>query len=192
MPHSPGSRFPNEIIVLLIGFIIDQETLSAISLVSRLFHRLAFPLAHHTVCFERATRVEDFISIVLSEKEEAPLRISQALRCLVFHNELNCVEELEQLDENLVEQFRAIIPKLSGLEHLTWNVSDYPKDPTLFTDFQHWCPSLRSIEMYAYHSGRGRQGELFVVISACAYYWIGLIQKTNMIKRLTVWTLGVG
>jgi hypothetical protein len=174
MAHSSVPRFPNEILVLLVAFTNDQETLSAISLVSRLFHRLAFPLAHHTVCFQRASRVEEFVEIVLSEREEAPLRISQTLRRLVFHNELNCVEET--LYKILVDQFRAIIPKLSGLEHLTWNVSDYPEEPTLFTDFQHWCPNLRSIEMYAYYSGPD-QGELLRAISTCAYYQTGFFKR---------------
>jgi hypothetical protein len=149
MPHPlPTSLLPNEILALFISSS-DPDTLSAISLVCRLFYRLAFPLVHHTISFKQTVQVKQFIQIIKEEDEHAPLRISQALRCLKFCNELNGsgLRSVEPIDEYLLIQFKAIIPKLVELERLVWGVTHHRGSSSLFVAFQRWCPRLRSLEM---------------------------------------------
>jgi hypothetical protein len=150
MPQPPPiSRLPEEILRLFISSS-GPDTLSAISLVCRVFYRLAFPLVHHTVSFKRTVRIKQFIRIVKCEGESTPLRISQALRCLNFCRELNGsgYRSVQQIDEDLIIEFKSIIPKLVDLERLSWAVTyGYNGGVTLFVDFQRWCPRLRSLDM---------------------------------------------
>jgi hypothetical protein len=139
----PLSLLPGEILALFISSSAPV-TLSAISLVCRLFYRLEFPFVHRTVSFKRTVRVKQFIRIVEGEDEHAPLRISQALRCLKFCNELDGsrFRSVEPINEDLIIEFKPIIPKLVKLARLVWAVTHHLGGAPLFVDFQRWCPRL--------------------------------------------------
>jgi hypothetical protein len=132
---------PTEIVALFVTYA-DSDTLPAVSLVSYLFHQLAFPLVHYSISFKQTSRIKEFITIVQGEDEIALLRISQAVRCLTFASELD-----KSIDEDLIIKFRTIIPKLIQLESLTWGVEKYNGPTALFSDFQRWCSRLWSIQM---------------------------------------------
>jgi hypothetical protein len=148
MPRSPPLLPPNEILALFIAHA-DPDSLPAISLVSRLFHQLAFPLVHCSVSFKRTSRIKQFVRIVKEEDESAPLRVSQALRRLSFCRELNRSSE-QSIDEfeDVIIEFKAIVPKLIGLEHLSWTTAYYHELTSLCLDFRRWCPRLHSVEMF--------------------------------------------
>ncbi|KAG8788695.1 hypothetical protein FRC12_014312 [Ceratobasidium sp. 428] len=143
MDQPAAHRLPVEVFGLILGLV---ENLSSASLVSRQFHALTFPIAHHTVQLYYASRVKGFIDHVLAEDDSAPLRISQALRSLTvsekYHEGAHCYSKA--LDDCLAIQFRTIIPKLVKLQHLTWSV---PEPADLLVEFQRYCTQLRSLEL---------------------------------------------
>jgi hypothetical protein len=161
MPCSP-LVLPNEVLALCITCTEDTDTLLVLSLVSRLFHLLVFPLIHHTVSFKQAWRIKAFTETVKSEEENSLLRISQALRWLIFDSELNESSPLSgtPIDKDLIVEFRSIIPKLIKLEHLRWGVEFYHGSTALFPDFQHWCPQLRSLEIFVQSESIYTSGEV--------------------------------
>ncbi|KAG9094995.1 hypothetical protein FS749_011332 [Ceratobasidium sp. UAMH 11750] len=140
------SPLPVEILALTLGYL---ENISAISLVSRPFRRAALPLVYHTLQFSRTERINEFIDLVHTEGSSSSPQISPFLRCLIFHRDLNSGGSVVPLDKELVSRLRIIIPKLINLEHLTWNVWGYANYAGLFTDFRHWCPKFRSLDIDA-------------------------------------------
>ncbi|KAG9085094.1 hypothetical protein FRC07_013459, partial [Ceratobasidium sp. 392] len=139
-------QLPTEVLQLILE---NTENLSAASLVSRRFHELTFPLAHCTLelCHDR--RAKGFIERVWAEEETTPFRISQALRNLIVWEKYIQYDYTRPFDEDLVAQFRDILPKLVNLGHLTWRDSKHPQDLDLFIDFQQYCPKLRSVDLDA-------------------------------------------
>jgi len=140
--YSALVRLPTEILGMIIT-LTSQTDLSALSLVSHSFQRLAFPLKHYTIVLRKTPRIEQLILLIESKSEDAVLGIGQVLRCLTLDTEI-C-----ELDGKLIPRFREIIPKLTGIEHLAWKVRGYPECMEFFEDFRRWCPRLNSVDLNA-------------------------------------------
>ncbi|KAG8785092.1 hypothetical protein FRC12_017990 [Ceratobasidium sp. 428] len=134
---------PNEV----LGIILElTENISAVSLVSRQFYQVAFPLVHRTLVLSHDTRVKAFVDRVSSEEDNSSLRISQALRCLIVSEK--CYTGLFG-DSLVLAQFRDIIPQLVNLELLSWRTLQQLNAISLLTDFQRYCTKLRSLGLKA-------------------------------------------
>ena len=96
--------------------------------------------------FEKASRLKEFLERVESETDKTTLRLSQAVRCLIFqrHGFLN--DDREAVDEALLNRFRNSIPYLSRLEHITWDIK-LPKNLDVFEEFRAKCRRLRSVKL---------------------------------------------
>ncbi|KAG8741236.1 hypothetical protein FRC10_003158 [Ceratobasidium sp. 414] len=146
MCQSLVPRLPIELLRLILE---STEDLSALSLASHQFHQLSFPLIYHTLEFSRDTRVKEFIDLVSDEDVGAPLRISRVLRSLIVVGKYVGYRHTTPFNEDLVAEFRLIIPKLINLQHLTWHISTQPRNPDFFVDFQRCCTKLRSLDLDA-------------------------------------------
>ncbi|KAG8785094.1 hypothetical protein FRC12_017992 [Ceratobasidium sp. 428] len=146
MPRRAAPILPNEILRLILELL---ENPSAVSLVSCLFYHLAFPLVHHTLEFASDARTKEFLDRVLSEDDEAPLRISQALRRLTVFEKKSGHDYTCPVDDKLLARFRDVIPKLVNLEQLNWRIPYELDDTDVLIDFQRFCPRLQSLDLTA-------------------------------------------
>ncbi|KAG8782618.1 hypothetical protein FRC12_020617 [Ceratobasidium sp. 428] len=146
MPRRAAPILPNEILMLILELL---ENPSAVSLVSCLFYHLAFPLVHHTLEFTSGARTKEFLDRVLSEDDEEPLRISQALRRLTVFEEKSGHDYTCPVDDKLLARFRYAIPKLVNLEQLNWRIPYELDDTDVLIDFQRFCPRLQSLDLTA-------------------------------------------
>lgn len=142
-------RFPEEILGLVISSVQDHEDIFTLSLVSRLCYRFTFPLIYHTITFRKTTRVAEFIDLVKREADDVRPRISRAVRCLIFHQDLGHATGTPKLEEELILELENIVPQLCKLQHLIWDVADSFENPTIFEEFRRWCPQLRSVDLRA-------------------------------------------
>lgn len=131
-----GTYIPSELIGLIISYIRSPKHLISISLVSRAWQQLAYPVLWYQVELMGPSAMERFITAIQSEPEDPSQRVSQYLRVLFV---------LRAMESYVMADFRRIIPKLSTLKHLTWH-ANFPIDLPIFEEIRKYCPGIRSFD----------------------------------------------
>lgn len=136
-----GTHIPPEILGLIISKFQDRNKLANLSLVSHLWHRLAFPVLWYEVQLLGPSHLDKFATHIQSELPDNFFSVSVHLRALYIS--LGGAS----LDRDLLIRFQEIIPKLSFLTHLTW--SEYVlHEAFLLQTFQQSCRALRSVDLH--------------------------------------------
>lgn len=142
-------RIPSDLIALVISTVEAQKDLHSLSLVSHFCRRSTFPLIYHTITIERVSRFQEFVELIESENENSIMLLSRAIRCFVFQRSKSIDDYREIADRVATDRFLALIPRFSGLEHLTWDM-ERPENLVMFEALHAGCPGLRSVKLRGY------------------------------------------
>ncbi|CAE6505019.1 unnamed protein product [Rhizoctonia solani] len=129
---------------------LTPSSLAATSRVCRTWQRLAFPLLYRTVYLCLATHLEQIARRICSESKDTEKQSSVVahLRGLVLDIEYMEDTEAEMIAEPDVDHLRAMIPRLTRLSSLSWNLMFVPRDLEIFQLFQTRCPNLTSVHIW--------------------------------------------
>ncbi|KAG8758944.1 hypothetical protein FRC11_002834 [Ceratobasidium sp. 423] len=143
------STLPVELLKNVFGYL-TPSSLAATSRVCRTWQVLAFPLLYRTVYLCLATHLEQISQRICSESKDAGNQFSIAahLRGLVLDIEYLEDRELEIITKSNVIHLNAIIPRLTCLTSLSWNLMFVPWDLETFRLFQTRCPNLTSVHIW--------------------------------------------
>ncbi|CAE6410679.1 unnamed protein product [Rhizoctonia solani] len=138
---------PTEILAGAFGYLSPSH-LAVISRVCRSWKTVAFPLLYKTVYLCFANHLEEFVQRVHTEEAENRTSVVTHLKGLVLDDA--CPEKYETIEAADVDKLNAIIPRLTNLSFLAWNLCFVPKEPETFRLFQTECPKLRSVDLWIY------------------------------------------
>lgn len=141
------TALPNEVFALIFCYPIPLPDLATSSLVCRTWRVLAFPHLYHTVRLSHPTHLKRLIKMFGSENAISALSISTCLKGLVITKNYSKIIYMLGLDS-----LKKIIPRLSGLRHLSWEAPLLPRDLRIFKMFQRRCYKLDSIHLNAVSS----------------------------------------
>ncbi|KAF8601257.1 hypothetical protein BDV93DRAFT_236638 [Ceratobasidium sp. AG-I] len=137
-----GTYFPSQLIGLILSNVLSRKQLINMSLVSRSWQRLAFPVLWYQVQLTQKNQMEKLVVMLETEPDNSDLRISVHLRSLRIG-----LPSPTTLGPNLMLRFEQLIPKLAFLTHLTWS-RHLSEGTSIFQAFQQCCPMLRSVNLY--------------------------------------------
>ncbi|KEP47796.1 F-box-like protein [Rhizoctonia solani 123E] len=142
-----GPTLPNEILAGVFGHL-SPSCLAVASRVSRTWKTVAFPPLYQTVYLCLGTHLEQFVQRILAEEVGALSSITAHLKGLVLDIEYRKNRQAEMIRKFDLDKLNAVIPRLTQLSSLSWNLMFVPEDPETFELFRSQCPKLDSVHIW--------------------------------------------
>ncbi|CAE6443706.1 unnamed protein product [Rhizoctonia solani] len=138
---------PTELLAGVFGQL-PPSNLAIASRVCREWKKVAFPSLYRTVYLCLAAHLEEFSQRIVTEDAGSQLSIGAHVKGLVL--DIKYMDELEEemITESDIANINAIIPRLTSLQSLSWNLMFVPRDPETFRLFQTRCPKLTWVHIW--------------------------------------------
>ncbi|CAE6467865.1 unnamed protein product [Rhizoctonia solani] len=138
---------PNEILAGVFGRL-SPSCLAVASRVCRTWKTVAFPPLYQTVYLCLGTHLEQFVQRVLTEELGSLFSITAHLKGLVLDIEYRKNRQAEMIRKSDLDKLNAVIPRLTQLSSLSWNLMFVPEDPETFELFRSQCPKLDAVHIW--------------------------------------------
>lgn len=143
----PQTTSSNSILKLVLPYLSHHD-LALTSLLNRDCQALAFPHLYHTVYLAFGDHLQRITRRAALDDGLGPLSISRSIKGLVLDKKSWHKDGLEPITQETLDCLKVLIPRLTGLQMLSWRLPILSDDMEIMPMFQQYCPNLKTFHIF--------------------------------------------